>query len=195
MIDLKIKADIKEVTRHLNRVQRRQLPYAIAVALTKTAQDAQTSIQRAIPHIFNVTKKWWLKTQPTGIKVKPATKVNPTATVYTDAPFADLQEEGGVKRPKGKVLAVPTAKVPKSRRKAGGAAVMMKQKKTFATKTGIYRKKGPKKARTVEKLFTFTKKAMIRPRFGFKDIAEKVARRRFKAHFLKALERALRTAR
>ena len=195
IMELNVRAETKKVERYLNRIQRRQLPFAIARALTWTVQDAQKSIIAAIPHIFRVTKKWWLKTQPTGIKIRPATKIHLTATVYTNAPFADLQESGGTKRPRGRMIAVPTAKTPKSRRKAGGAAVMMKQKKTFATKTGIYRRKGGKKNQTIEKVFTFTKKARVRPRFGFKDIARKVAVRRFPNHFYKSLTQALRTAR
>ncbi len=195
MVEMNVKADIREVTRYLNKVQKRQVPYAIALALTRTVQDAQKSLIAAIPHIFKVTKKWWLKNQPTGVKIRPATKADLTASVYTNAPFAGLQEEGGIKRPRKKFLAVPTKNTPKSRRKAGGAGVMMKQKKTFATASGIYRRKGGKRNQTIEKLYTFTEKARVRPRFGFKDIARKVALHRFKKNFETALTKALRTAR
>ena len=195
MIELNVKGDIRQVTRYLNKVQKRQVPFAIALALTRTVQDAQKSIQSAIPHIFKTTKKWWAKSQPTGIKIRPATKANLTASVYTNAPFAELQEEGGTKRPRKRFLAVPTKATPKSRRKAGGASITMKQKKTFTTEAGIFRRKGGKRSQTIEKLFTFTKQARIKPRFGFKGIARKVARRRFKKNFEMALAKALRTAR
>jgi len=46
-----------------------------------------------------------------------ATKYKRTSAVYTKAHFADIQEEGGVKRPySGKVIAVPTNNVPKKLR-------------------------------------------------------------------------------
>lgn len=196
MIDIDVKADTKDFVRRLTRHQRKQVPYATAVSLTRTVQDAQGSMIAAIPHIFNVTKKWWLKQQPTGIKIRPATKLKLLASVYTDAYFAALQERGGTKTPHaGRVLAIPTDKVPRSRRKAGGARTMANQKKAFVTDSGIYRRKGGKRSRVVEKLFTFSKSAQVRPRFRFKEIVSKVARRRFKAHFVRELGKALRSTR
>ncbi|MCP4369240.1 MAG: hypothetical protein GY797_14160, partial [Deltaproteobacteria bacterium] len=116
--------------------------------MTWTAQDVQKWLIKKIPSIFIVTKKWWLKQQPTGIKIKPAKKNDLVSSIYTKAHFAPLQEEGGTKRPaRSKNLVIPTKKVPKSRRKSGGAAVMLKGKKVFSTARGIYRKKGGKKSR------------------------------------------------
>ena len=196
MIGLSVRSNVKEFTRGLDRVQKRQVPFATARALTWTAQDAQKEIIIKIPSIFNITKKWFLKQQPTGIKITPAKKLRLIASVYTVAYFAKLQEFGGTKRPrKGKNLLIPTERVPKSRRKSGGAGIMLKQKKTFSTKTGVYRRKGPKKKSVVELLFWRSRDADIKPRFGFRRMAREIAKRRFARNFKRSLSKALATAR
>ena len=145
MISINVKSNIKQFTRDLSRIEKKQVPFATARALTWTAQDVQKWLIKKIPSIFNVTKKWWLKQQPTGIKIKPAKKNHLVSSIYTKAYFANLQEEGGTKIPiKSKKLLIPSKKVPKSRRKAGGAALMLKGKKVFSTARGIYRGKGGK---------------------------------------------------
>ena len=191
-MQLKIKSNVNQVAKWLTESQKKHVPKATAKALTFTAQDAQTAIQDAIPSRFRVTKKWWLKQQPTGIKIKSATPGNLTAVVYTLAYFAALQEYGGIKTPhESRTLAIPSDKVPKSRRKSGGAAIMMKQKKTFANKRGIYRKKGGKKSRTIERLFTFKRSAHIRARFGFERTARQVAVAKFDRIFLRVLGKSI----
>lgn len=190
-----VKDNVKDFTRWLTDVQKKQVPYATALALTRTAQDVQAYIIERIQTIFNVTKKWWLKQQPTGIKIKSATKRDLHSRIYTNAYFADLQEEGGIKRPQdNRVLAVPTDATPKSRRKSGGARIMMQQKKTFSTPAGIFRRKGRGKNSKVEKLFAYAKTATIRPRFGFKTMAKSVAARQFPKRFAESLSKALKTA-
>lgn len=193
---MSIESDIKKATRGLTKIQKKQVPFATARALTWTVQDAQKEIIESIPSNFNVTKKWWLKQQPTGIKIRPAKKNRLVASVYTQAFFADLQERGGTKHPyKSRNLLVPTGKVPKSRRKAGGAAVMLRGKKVFQTSKGIYRRKGSKKSPIVELLFTRAPSAKIRPRFEFRRTAQKAARKNFRRNMRRSLDKALATAR
>lgn len=198
MIDLNVKNNVKDFTRHLNRIQKKQLPFATARALTWTAQATQKALQDWVQKVFNVTKKWWLKQQPTGIKIKPAQKTRLIAEVYTNAYFADLQEKGGTKRPhRSRSLLIPTDKVPKSRRKAGGAAQMLKTKNVFSTSKGIYRRKGGKKRKNqrIELLFTKEKIAQVKPRLRFAETAARIAFATFPRKFLDSLQRALKTAR
>ncbi len=196
MISINVKSNVKQFTRHLKRVEKKQIPFATARALTWTAKDVQKWLIKKIPSIFNVTKKWWLKQQPTGIRIKPAKKNDLVSSVYTKAHFAHLQEEGGTKRPtKSKNLMIPTKKVPKSRRKSGGAAVILKGKKVFSTARGIYRRKGGKKSKSIELLYHKEKSANIKPRFNFKRTAHTIATRMFKRNFLKSLANALKTSR
>ena len=193
---IKVKSNVKQVANMLNKYQRRQIPYATARGLTWTVQGAQRTIINDLSNRMTKTRKWALKQQPTGVKITPAKKDNLTASVYTRAHFAENQEEGGTKFPyKGRALAVPTARVPKSRRKSGGARIMMKQKKTFANRRGIYRKKGGKKNPSIEKLYTLTTSARIMPRMRFRQTASMYCVNRFQYHFMRSLRMALRTAR
>jgi len=196
MISINVKSNVKQFTRHLTKIEKKQVPFATARALTWTAQDVQKWLIKKIPAIFNVTKKWWLKQQPTGIKIKPAKKNHLISSIYTKAYFASLQEEGGTKRPtRSKNLVIPTKKVPKSRRKSGGAVVMLKGKKVFSTSRGIYRRKGGKKSRAIELLYHKDSSANVKPRFNFKKTAHRIATRMFKRNFLKSLASALKSAR
>jgi hypothetical protein len=196
MISINVKSNVKQFTKHLKRVEKKQIPFATARALTWTAQAVQRWLIKKIPAIFNVTKKWWLKQQPTGIKIKPAKKTHLISSIYSKAYFAERQEEGGTKRPtKSKSLVIPTKKVPKSRRKAGGAAAMLKGKKVFSTSKGIYRRKGGKKSKSIELLYHKDTAANVKPRWNFKQTAHTIATRVFKKNFLKSLAQALKTMR
>lgn len=208
MLQLKVKTNIKEFTRNLDAIEKKQVPFATARALTRTAQACQKDIQEAIPKRFNTTKKWWMKQQPTGVKVTPAKKADLQAVVYTRAYFADLQEKGGIKTSyQGGGILVPTENVPKYGRKSGGAAKVIAGKKImrkggkpggspFLTMKsghkGIFRRKSKK---AVELLYTYVPRASINARFGFATMAKQSAQKHFDKEFQKSLQAALRTAR
>lgn len=208
MLSLNVKSNIKEFTRGLTNIQKQQVPFATARALTRTAQACQKDIGEAIPKIFNTTKKWWLKQQPTGVKITPAKKADLEAVVYTRAYFANLQEKGGIKTPyQGGGILVPTENVPKYGRKSGGAAKLIAGKKImrrggkpggspFLTMKsghkGIFRRKSKK---AVELLYTLVPRASIAAHFGFAAMAYQSALKHFKDEFYKSLQAALKTAR
>lgn len=200
-MELSVTSNVKQLKRKFSRLQHDQVPFATAVALTKTAQAAQKKIQEEIPNRFRVTKKWWLKQQPTGVKIEPATKKRLWARVFTKAYFADLQEEGGTKKPtRGSRLAVPTERVrAKKNRKSGGVREVIDRPKTFfgKTKTGktaLYRRR-TKNSHPVELLYVFSPTARIQKRFRFKETAAAVAKRQFNRIFIQQMIRAIRTAR
>jgi hypothetical protein len=210
MFSLSVKSDVKQLTRHLDKIQKKQVPFATARALTWTVKEMQADISRQIPDIFNTTRKWWLAQQPTGIKITPAKKTELVAAVYCRAPFLHLQEYGGIKIPfRGRGLLVPSPLVPKYGRKAGGAIKVLNGKKILRAggtaggdpvvhapsgTRGVFRRKG--KARLpIERLYAYTPNAHILPRFGFRRMAAHKARQRFAANFNKSLAMALKSAR
>ena len=204
MIHIAIKDTIKDYSRHLTWLEKKQLPFATALAQTRTAQAAQTAIQNHIKKVFSNRVTWWKKQQPTGVKIKMTHKshvkggASGVIWVYTDAYFARLQEEGGTKTPHtGGLIAVPTSAVPKARRKSGGAATMEKQKTVFYNRhtKRIYRRVGGKKSRRVKRLFNLVPTAQVKPRMDFEATGLREARRVFPEKFREALARALRTAR
>lgn len=79
----------------------KQIEFGIAAALTATAKRAQTAVQEEIKKDLVVRTEWWRQDRKFGIKVKPATKSNKEAIIYTLADWL-LELEGyhsGVKTP------------------------------------------------------------------------------------------------
>ncbi len=194
MVDINIRSNIKQFERGI-RYYKKQVPFAAAKAINMTLADARQSVIKQAKHAQKSNKAWWAS-KAHGIRRTFANKKKLRAMLFTSMPWAKLQEHGGIKHPRGKALAVPTAKVPVSRRKASGARIMLEQKKTFMDRNAIYRRLGGKKSRQIEKLFTLTKSARItRPILRFRQTAHKVAKRRFNKHLSDALLRAIQTAR
>lgn len=212
MLDLKwdVQSNVRGFAKYLDNVQKKQLPFATARALTWTAKDAQKALQESMPETFNVTRKWWMQQQPTGIKVKSAKKAELQADVYTLAYFAFLQEESGIKIPfKGRGILIPTPLTPKYGRKAGGAAKVMAGKKILrrggkaggdpvitlqSGKRGVFRRKG-KKRLPIQLLYSYVPRAHIRARMEFRAKAHKKAMQQFDFFFAQSLAQALKTAR
>lgn len=101
------------ITIHTNGVQFRrkltaigttQLPFALALTLTRTAEEAVAVNKAALPGRFIIRRGWIAK----GYRVDRATKAQLTATIRHLDPFMALQEFGGVKTagPAG-VVAIP----------------------------------------------------------------------------------------
>lgn len=193
MVELYLRDNVREFTKWLTDVQKQQVPYATSRALNDTAVDGQNSVQKFITGVFQNRKKWWLKQQPTGIKVKFSNKRDLHARVHTSAYFLPLQKKGGTKRPKtAKNLAIPTAAVPKKYRTSHGAREMMADKKNvFSTPKGVFRRTGKKK---LTLMWSLSPSAKIKPVFEWETIITKVVNRRFGTHFKKRLEQALASA-
>lgn len=192
-MDVSVKHNIKDFTRYLTDVQKKQVPYASSRALNDTAVDGQNAVVEKIPGIFKNRKKWWLKQQPTGIKVKFSKKNSLMARVFTTAYFAEIQEKGGVKTPKssGK-LAVPTAAVPRKYRTSRGARDMLNERQNiFRTPKGVFKRTGKK---GIQVLWTFARSAVIKPRFGFYAIMEATVKGNFSKNFEQRLKQAIASA-
>lgn len=83
----------------------KQLPFALALSLTRTAQLAQQHVRKQITQTFTLRKK--SRGFASSIRIKPATKKTLTAEVYTTAPFAALQQLGGLRQSHHGQLAIP----------------------------------------------------------------------------------------
>lgn len=77
MFTVSVDSDIKQALRLLDNFDRRQIPFVVAKALTKTAQDSQRAIKEAMPRVFENPTPYTLN----GTFVKPATKQRLEATV------------------------------------------------------------------------------------------------------------------
>ena len=192
-MEIRLDSNIREFTKWLTTVQKEQVPYATSRALNDVAVDAQNWVVKPETGIAKNRKHSSLKPQPTGIKVKFSNKRDLAARVHTSAYFAQIQQDGGTKKPsRAKNLAIPTAAVAKKYRTSHGARDMMADKKNvFSTPKGVFRRTGKKKLTLT---WSLAPSATIKGVFTFTDITTKVVNRRFEVHFRKRLEQALNSA-
>lgn len=195
----------------LERARRDQLPFATALALTRTAQEAQEAERDEIPRRFE-TRGTYLER---GVRIKAATKRAPQAAVFWRAPggaarrsFADTlarHETGGVKAPRGRALAIPVAEPRRTKggkiRKAALPAALLKRKRTFVAPfnrgadAGIFQRVG-KRRYPIRLLYHLTSETVrIRERWEFVDTARELARREYPKQFGKAFAKAIATRR
>lgn len=115
MIAISVKSDLDKLTAVLSVLEEEQLPFTTAVALTRTAWDAQKEIVAQMPSRFTLRRDWITK----GVVVKGATKQDLKAIVYDRDKFMVKQETGGVQVNLNgkKYLAVP---MPDTKRTGGG---------------------------------------------------------------------------
>lgn len=106
MIHLSVRSDIGEMRRLLTDLERRQLPFATARALTLTARDAAGDVTREIGSAFDRPTPFTQR----AVAVKAATKASQEAEVFVrplQARYLALQERGGVRAPKKVALVNP----------------------------------------------------------------------------------------
>ena len=103
IISLQIKSNAGD---ELANIAKKQIPFAVAKTLTNVAQKSQDEVRKSIKEKFFIRKK--SGGFESSIRIKPATKSNLTAEVYTMAAFAALQQTGGTKKAKDGRLAIPS---------------------------------------------------------------------------------------
>ncbi len=187
-----IRADINKIAKYMDNLEKKQLPFAMSLSLNKIALMAQEHICARIPVIFNNSKKWWDRHQKTGIKVAFSSKYALVSSVYTRAYFANIQEDGGVKKShNGGLIAVPTMHVPKSQRSSSALREQQGNKSVFKLGSSIYKRISNQK---LQKLYSLSPSAKVKPRFGFKKMTINLFNSRFDAIFTKQFNQALDTA-
>lgn len=196
MIKISVKVDIDRATQWLTGLQREQIPFAVAKALTQTAKDAQAELQAQLPVHLDKPVPFTNR----AFAIEPATKSRPTAAVFIKEAqwkYLQYQVKGGTRLPKNKALVEPVnvalnqyGNMPRNKVRA-----LLARKDVFVGKIygfpGIYQRVGQK----LKLLIAFAPQAEYKPRFDFKGIVHRVVMAKFKANFDQALREALRTAR
>jgi hypothetical protein len=173
----------------------RQINYAAAVSLTRTAKEGQSASLRAIRATFTTRNDWYLPSNRFGVKVKPATKDNLESEVSTLAYWLALHETGGIKKPRGKYLAIPTAAARRSNNQAVSRSRRPRNlRRTFVadTRTGpvLFERQSRGRAQA---LYNLEPRARIRKQSVVIEPVLKVVSRRFEINFDHALDEALET--
>ena len=220
-MQIDIRADVKDLTKSLNRIQRKQIPFATSKALNATAFDVRKTLQDGLNiHLDRVTSY-----TKRGVQVEKSTKKNLVAKVgfrsrtfgkgqgkITQAEYMKRQIKGGTRFPKGQAIPVP---VPKNMRTnkfgnipRGKIDRLLGDKDRYFSGTpkgtqdapGIWQRmpansKRKKQGGKIRMVIAWEPKADYSPRFPFRQIVSKSVRINFRKRFDNALQQALKTAR
>ena len=178
----------------------KQSKYAAAVALTRTAKDAQEEVRRQLPERFTIRTGWVGK----GIRIKPARKDGLEASVRVMDDFMALQETGGSKRSSsGESLAIPFGARPNPRsvtRPGKFPGALMAKPRHFIAAFhddpqthAVWRRSG-RQSRKLNLMYVFSDRVEIKPRFRFLETVQAVVEARFAENFRDAMQEALASA-
>jgi len=106
---IELKADIKQLTKKLNKVQRKQIPFATAQAINEVAFKARKALMAQSKKKLDRPTPFTVK----GFQVVKAKKTSLTAIVYVDskrAKYMQFQIEGGIRTPNKRAIPVPVQK-------------------------------------------------------------------------------------
>jgi hypothetical protein len=208
---------VADVDAEFRDIAKNQLPFANALALTKTAQDAQGGVRDALPVRFTIRRAAWMRSN---IKIVAAKKADPVASVEDTFDAMARDEFGGEKVPtRGrKVLAVPLSMarptpqtvIPTRDR----PAALMQSGLAFIRGNVLY--KVPRRTRIGRvnwrrglqgpqlpaaqgpmkpiPMYALVQRADVKPRYEFQTTVEQVVQQRFDPNFQAAFKRAVNTA-
>jgi hypothetical protein len=202
VIKISVKSDIDKALKRLAEIEKKQVPFATAKALTETAREIQREmpkqVEKDLDQPIGFTKR--------GFYVVSAKKSDLKAIVGIkdiQAGYLGLQVSGGTARPRKRALLSPAGV---NLNKYGNMArnkvkQLLARPDVFSgTVRGIagiwqYQGKAGKPGRKLKLLIRYKDQQEYRPRFKFYDAAEAIARASFRRNFDTALSAALRTAR
>jgi hypothetical protein len=214
---ISVRHDLQRIAEGWHAMQR-QIPYAAAISLTRTAQELQDEIRKGMPSAFTLRRQWVVQ----GIRIKSARKDFLQAEVYSRDPFMTLQETGGTKTSihkrvwdYGEYLAIPLdARRTKSDivQKADWPENLIKPFVLTARDgrqylavhainskrgaTSVSKSRGKQKRPTGTRLmYTLVKRYQLKSRLGMGKLARELAVPAFHRHMRLALLDALATAR
>ena len=198
-VSVTIDLPIAELTGRLREFDRRQLPFATALAITRTVQDAQTDLRRALPSAFTIRNNFLEK----GIRIKAATKKSLQGRVFTIDEILLRQITGAVKRPRGHAIPLPRGAKSNAKgiiRRGNRPAALRAKRRHFVVETTggdrVLLRRKTKKRYPIELLWRLHDRAVrIDARFDFDGIAGRSFARNFDRNFGKALARAIATKR
>jgi len=190
----KVKGDLKPIIKHLNKTQKKQIPYAAAQAINSTLFDVMKAEKAQMPKKIDRPTSFTMN----AFFINKAKKTELVGDIHITPErwkYLKYQVEGGTRT--GNVL-VPTknAKLNKFGNIKGLRGGLKLKKNQYKGKIGNTYGVWEKTKRGTKLIILFTNAAKYdKARFPFHKIAEGVARKKFQHNFKRTLARALRTAR
>jgi len=204
LVQLSVKSDIKRTVKKLNRIQRRQVPFAVAKALTVTTRRVQRAEVRQLDKDFDrptpftkrafkvirAEKRDFLR----GV-AKAILRIKPIQDAYLKT-----QIKGGTKLPRGRAHVIGRdartnryGNLPR-----GTVKRLLARQDTFSGTVGrtrgIWQRTGRGK-RDLKLLVQYVDRTSYSPRFRFFETANRTARRFFGRQLEVEITKAIRTAR
>lgn len=216
-MQMSVIAETKKLTKHLNRIQKKQIPFATSKALNDVAFDARSFVQKSLPRRLDRPTKGIISS----VQVLKSKKKNLVATVgfaglgfkstkWSESPAKIMLRhiEGGTRSPLGKAIPVPIVRnlklnkfgnMPRTKIKT----LLAKSDKYFSGQpkgrdAGIYErtKRTKKKPGKLKMLVNWESTTQYKSgRFPFKKIVELAVKKKYRMRFDAALNNALRSAR
>ena len=221
-MQISVKTDVKELTKSLNRIQRKQIPFATSRAINTLAFDVRKTLQDGLDlHLDRPTPY-----TKRGVQVEKSTKKKLVAEVgfrsktfgkgqgsTTQASYMKRQIEGGTRKARSKAIPVPVPKNLKTNKY--GSIVRGKIQKLLADKDkyfsgvpkgisdapGIWQrmpansKRKKNRGGKIRMVIAWEPKTQYSKRFPFKRIVETTVKTNFRKRFDFELREALKTAR
>jgi hypothetical protein len=195
---ISIKDNIKEVTKQLSRVQKKQIPFAAMLTLNDVAFMARKELRKQAEKKFENPIPFTLN----GFQVVRSKLTQLTSIVFIESKryeYMKFEVFGGTRMPKARAIVVPTSKMAVN--KYGN---MTKNKiktllgqdnvfsKTINGKPGIWQQN---KDRSMTRLASYKDNAPYKPIFHFEKIVKGIVNSKINAVFEKRIREGLARAR
>ena len=204
-MNVNIKSNIKEVTKWTTNVQKKQVPFATAMAINKTLGIGKNNRMKGLDREMQkqMVKKLdrpMARTTKAFYRI-PARKTSLTGVLgFTDwaNKFMQYLVFGGVRNPEGSKVGVPyeqNAKLNKFGNIAGRKSGLIKKKTQFISNIkdidGVWERQ---KDRSAKLLVAFKNSVTYKAMFPFYKIADKYTQSKFSKNFAEAFAKALKSA-
>ena len=206
MLAVNVSSNYKKLSRSLDQVGKKQLPFAFAKTLNQTMKAVQKyTVARTYPRAFDVRNRAFFKAAMfTGSAVKRATKtkLRVSARDRFDRGNLQLHATGGTKRARSGRIAIPS-RFTKATRGARGVRKALRPRAVVNTPKGFIDRDGPRDAiyqrygrggKQVRLLYVLHRSARIPKRFRFYEDAQRIMRavspKLFRMNFSQAVKTA-----
>jgi hypothetical protein len=200
-MDFRISNNIRAVERSLNDTARRQIPFATASAINEVLAEIKRNWEKRLRRSLDRPTPFTLK----AFAIRRASKRRLVGVVFAkdvQAGYLERLEEGGERRPKRRAILVPVRqrlnRYGNMPRGAVGRALASRKTFSGAPKgrpAGIYQRTGKGRSAGLKLLVHYADGASYRPRLKLVSGAAKTATARLPGAMLRAMRRAVATAR
>jgi hypothetical protein len=207
MLAVNVSRNYKKLSRSLDQVGRKQLPFAFAKTLNETMKAVEKyTVARTYPRAFDVRNRAFFRAamfMGTAAKRATKTKLPVSARDRFDCSDLQLHGAGGTKRARSGRIAIPS-RFTKAIRGARGVRKALRPRAVVNTPKGFIDRDGPRDAiyqrygrggKQVRLLYVLHRSAKIRKRFRFYEDAERITRSVSPKLFRRYFSQAIKTAR